>query len=115
MRRVNSMDNPATAGFWLSPQQKYVWSLQQTGAAYRTVCLILFHRELPSGEVSSILDRLISRHEILRTIYTRQPGMTFPFQVVLEGAASRLETVDLRGLPEAEQEAKLNAVFEAEK
>ena len=25
------MENPGTAGFWLSPQQKRIWTLQQEG------------------------------------------------------------------------------------
>jgi hypothetical protein len=34
------MEN-VTAGFWLSPQQKQVWSAQQEGGAFASVCLVV--------------------------------------------------------------------------
>jgi len=40
------MENPAIAGFWLSPQQRHAWTLQQDGSAYRSCCLVLIEGAL---------------------------------------------------------------------
>jgi len=108
------MENPGTAGFWLSPQQKQVWTLQQKGCAYRSTCLVLIEGTLPVDHLGRALHHLIARHEILRTIYLRQPGMKFPFQVVLDSADPSLEVVDLSGLSDSEQKEQLEGLFQKE-
>ena len=105
------MENPATAGFWLSPQQSHVWTLQLEGRAWRSACLVGIEGPLPVENLSRALTQIVERHEILRTIYVRQPGMKFPFQVVLEKAAPSLEVIDLAGLSLSEQAAKLDHIF----
>ena len=107
------MENPATAGFWLSPQQKHVWSLQNDGRAYRSVCLLLMEGVASLNDLVSAIQRLVARHEILRTIYVRQPGMAYPFQVVLEKSEPAIDLLDLKGKPEAEQVSRLNELFVA--
>jgi amino acid adenylation domain-containing protein len=107
------MEIPATAGFWLSPQQKHVRSLQNDGRAYRSVCLLLIESDGSCDDMTSAVERLVARHEILRTIYVRQPGMTYPFQVVLEKAAAAIELLDWKGISETERPSKLNDLFVA--
>ena len=68
------METPVTAGFWLSPQQKHVWALQQDGGTLRSVCQLRVDRPLKEASVLEGLRSLIGRHEILRTVYLRQPG-----------------------------------------
>ena len=109
------MESAATAGYWLSPQQKYVWSLQQQAAAYRSVCIVRLDRSISPVDMASVLNALMARHEILRTIYARQAGMRYPFQVVLQHVAPKIETVELSGFPAAEQSARLAELFEKEK
>ena len=108
------MESPATTGFWLSPQQRHVWSLQQVGRAYRSVCLAVVEGIESSERLSSALERLVARHEILRTVYLRQPGMLYPFQVILEGAAPSLECIDCAALPASEQASRLDSLFQQE-
>jgi len=105
------MENPATAGFWLSAQQKHVWTLQQAGQAYRSVCLVENGSSQTAETILATLGEVVSRHEILRTIYVRQPGMSFPFQVVLDRATPSLETVNLVGLSAAEQASRIDELF----
>jgi amino acid adenylation domain-containing protein len=107
------MENLATAGFWLSPQQKRVWSLQNDGRAYRSVCLVLTEGVGSLGDVTLAIEQLVARHEILRTIYVRQPGMTYPFQVVLEESPPAIGLLDLKEQPQSEQTSKLNELFVA--
>jgi len=108
------MHNPGAAGFWLSPQQKRIWTLQQEGSAYRSVCLALIEDALPVEKLERALRRLVARHEILRTAYVRQPGMKFPFQVVLESAEPSLDMVDLSGLPDSKQKEQFEELFRNE-
>ena len=108
------MENPAIAGFWLSPQQRHAWTLQQDGSAYRSCCLVLIEGALTADSLRRSLLQLVARNEILRTIYRRQPGMTFPFQVVLESADPLLEVVDLSSLPDFAQRDQLETLFRHE-
>ena len=108
------MENPATSGFWLSPQQKHVWMLQQAGQAYRSVCLIEIEGPQTAETILTNLERIISRHDILRTVYVRQPGMKFPFQSVVDRANTSVETVDLVGLSTSGQAAKIEELFQQE-
>ena len=80
------MEKQSTAGFWLSPQQKYVWSLQQQGVEmpYRSTGLVSINGPLQPDKLRLALRDVVSRHEMLRTVFQRQPGMKIPFQVILE-------------------------------
>ncbi len=105
------MGSPVTAGFWLSPQQKQVWALQQQGRAMRSVCLLHLDGNISEQGLVSSLKQLVTRHEILRTIYVHQPGMKFPFQAVLDAVEPSIQILDLTKSPEAEQPARLDELF----
>jgi len=108
------MHNPGAAGFWLSPQQKRIWTLQQEGSAYRSVCLALIEGAQPIEKFELALRQAVARHEILRTVYVRQPGMKFPFQVVLESADPFVQVFDLSGLPDGKQSEQFEELFRNE-
>src|SRR5260221_11982709 len=95
--RSPGMQEQASAGFWLSPQQKFAWRLQQEALrkAGRAVCLISMEGEVDASRVHKCLREMVSRHEILRTVFRRQTGMKVPFQAVLETAAVDWEEADL--------------------
>ena len=105
------MVTPATAGFWLSPQQKHVWALQQEGRVLLSVAQFQVDGDVSDQAFASALKQLASRHEILHTIYVRQPGMKFPFQAVLDVAEPAVEVLDLTKLPEAEKSERLDELF----
>jgi len=107
------MGSPVTAGFWLSPQQKRTWTLQQEGRALRSVCLLHIDCDITPQALVSSLKQLATRHEILRTIYVHQAGMKFPFQAVLDAAEPSAEFLDLSHLPEVAQANKLDELFQA--
>ncbi len=81
------MQEQASTGFWLSPQQKLAWRLQQEALRKpaRAACLISLHG-VDAERLQESLRQLVARHEILRTVFRRQTGMKVPFQVVLETA-----------------------------
>ena len=110
------MQEQASAGFWLSPQQKFAWRLQQEalGKSARAVYLISMEGQVDAGRVQECLREMVSRHEILRTVFRRQTGMKVPFQVVLETAAVDWEVADLSAVSLPERKSKLDALFGAE-
>src|SRR4051812_8328614 len=108
------MEN-TTAGFWLSPQQKYLWSLQQEGGRFAVVSLISMEGPLQLEKLQHTFEQVISRQEILRTVYRRQAGMKIPFQVILDDLKPSLETVDLSALSEAGQRDKINQLLQRER
>jgi amino acid adenylation domain-containing protein len=76
------MQQPATAGFPLSSQQKQVWKSQGEGRPAAAQMALLLEGSLDTARLQSALQKLIERHEILRTSFQRSSGMKFPFQVV---------------------------------
>ena len=77
-------------GFELSYQQKRAWLLQQDSSAYRAQTAILLEGDLNIGALEEALGRVISRHEILRTTFVRQPGVRYPIQVIASGTRAFL-------------------------
>ena len=109
------MEDPATSGFWLSPQQKHVWTLQESRGARRSVCLNVVEGLESVATIPLAIEHVLARHEILRTVYVRQPGMMFPFQAPLASVTPDVESIDLSGLSVTEQESALNELFRAER
>ena len=97
-----------TAGFWLSPQQKHLWSLQQQGGTYAVVSLVSVDGPLRAEKLLHALEETIARHEILHTVYRRQSGMKVPFQVVLENLRPHWEVVDLAGRTASDQQKDIS-------
>jgi NRPS condensation-like uncharacterized protein len=65
-------------GFRLSPQQKYLWLLQQDSLAYRASCAIQIEGNLNVEALKAALNQIVDRHESLRTTFHRQPGIKIP-------------------------------------
>src|SRR5947209_12004756 len=76
------MTEVPSAGFPLSPEQRYLWSLQQQGNIPPTELALLIEGNLDPGTLKHALQRVVGRHEILRTEYQRRAGMKFPLQVI---------------------------------
>src|SRR6476661_5364195 len=106
------MENQATAGFWLSPQQNHVWSLQQrTDVSFGIACFVRILGSLNQDKLHDALRSVIIRHEALRTVFRRRPGMKFPFQVILEDGEPAWEILDLSGLSSTVQDSRLQDLF----
>ena len=69
-------------GYRLSPQQLHLWLLQQESNAYRSQCAVLLEGELNVEALREALQRVVRRHDILRTSFLRTPGIRFPVQVI---------------------------------
>jgi amino acid adenylation domain-containing protein len=73
-------------GFRLSPQQRYLWSVQQISVSYpyQVRAKIPIVGELRAEILQRALADVVSRHEILRTTFQHAPGIKIPFQVISE-------------------------------
>lgn len=73
-------------GYRLSRQQKRLWELQQQqpeAVALRYVRFaLLLEGALSHAHLRSSVERIVERHDILRTRYEYLPGMDFPLQVI---------------------------------
>src|SRR5207244_10380926 len=59
------------------------------------------------------LQKIVQRHEILRTTFQRNSGMKVPFQVVNDHATLHWSQTDFRSMSESLQEHKLGDLFAA--
>lgn len=109
------MQNQTIEGFRLSPQQKHLWSLQQDNFAYHSQCAIRLEGQINTELLKVALQKVVNRHEILRTSFQRRPGIKFPIQVIDENSTIFWQDIDLIGLSDEEQLAKSEAIFETEK
>ncbi len=101
-------------GFRLSPQQKHLWLLQQedSGQPYCTQCAVLIEGNLDPKILAAALRNVFARHEILRTTFVCLPGMSIPVQVISDGNLPSLDCYDLTGWGAAQQEARIEALFQ---
>ncbi|HKD02046.1 MAG TPA: amino acid adenylation domain-containing protein, partial [Terriglobales bacterium] len=108
------MEKASTAGFWLSPQQKRVWWLQSGKVPLNAVCALSLEGPLEPEGLRLALKKAVVRHEILRTVFLRQPGMKVPFQVIRENLEPRWQALDIRALDPERQAAKMDEIFAGE-
>ena len=109
------MQNQTIEGFRLSPQQKHLWSLQQDNFAYHSQCAIRLEGQINAELLKVALQKVVDRHEILRTSFQRRPGIKFPIQVIDESSTIFWQDINLIGLSAEDKLAKIERTFEAEK
>jgi amino acid adenylation domain-containing protein/non-ribosomal peptide synthase protein (TIGR01720 family) len=73
-------------GFRLSPQQEHLWRAQGSRPAHGFVCqgLLEVRGPLDRDRLRRAVERVVERHEILRTAFPSLPGMGLPVQVIQE-------------------------------
>ena len=89
------MQDKTLEGFRLSPQQEYIWPLQQERSWAQ--CAIMIAGVLDKETLRNALQQLGDRHEILRTTFQRPHGLSTPFQVINEECALLWRETDLSG------------------
>ena len=98
------------AGFRLSPQQQHVWLSQRHDSVNCCQLTIEIDGQLNVETLKAALQKIVARHEILRTTFHLQPGLRIPFQVVADECAPAWHELDLRDMPAAQQDAQLEAL-----
>jgi amino acid adenylation domain-containing protein len=92
------MQEPAS--FRISPQLERLWLAEPAGPQGRIQAFVDTAGAAP-GDLRAALDRLVERHEILRTTFARQAGMRVPVQVIHDSLAPAWEAVDAGSLEDA--------------
>jgi amino acid adenylation domain-containing protein len=107
------MQEPVTAGYPLSPQQKQLWSWHEEGHVPTAQIAVLLEGTLNVQRLNEALQTIVERHEILRTTFRRNRGMKFPFQLVNASLDISWEEVDLRSLHGLTEEDQIEELFAA--
>ncbi len=102
-------------GFELSPQQKCLWLLQQNNSAYQVQLAISITGKLDVAILKAAFEKLINKHEILRTKFHRIPNFKFPIQCICDRSHIYWQEIDLTSLAWEQQQDKITELFEAEK
>jgi hypothetical protein len=95
------MAEETNSGFWLSPQQKHLWLAHPDGETPNAVLLALLEGPLNPDRLRQAWSEIMSRHEVLRSVFRRMPGMKVPFQIVLPAGEALWETTGFENLDEA--------------
>ncbi len=107
--RTNALE---IEGFQLSPQQTRVWELQRAGDnAYLAHCAILAKGRVSTDSLKRALERVVNRHEILRTTFQCLVGVDTPLQVIVDSGVRWADDDDWSELSPAEQETQLQTLF----
>ncbi|MGE0127959.1 MAG: amino acid adenylation domain-containing protein [Blastocatellales bacterium] len=102
-------------GYRISQQQKRLWLSQQDSPAYRAQCVILIEGDLRAESLKTALEKIVARHEILRTTFYRPSGVRFPFQVIADEGAPSWREADLSGLRSDQREARIEELYREER
>ncbi|HEX8245913.1 MAG TPA: amino acid adenylation domain-containing protein, partial [Longimicrobium sp.] len=100
----------------LSFAQQRLWFLEQLGgmgAAYHIPMSLRLRGELDRGSLVRSLDRIVARHEALRTTFAAVDGEPVQHIAPVEESGFRLVEHDLRASPDAEDELRRLASDEA--
>jgi amino acid adenylation domain-containing protein len=86
-------------GFRLSPQQARLWLLMQGDhkPTYFAQCVVSIEGTLDARLLQIALERVVQRHEILRTNFRCLPSMTLPLQIISQSGQAIVKGYDLNG------------------
>ena len=98
-------------GFRLSPQQKRLWFKQRESSAFHARCLVRVEGRLDLEVFRESVQRLINRHEVLRTLFHCPPDMSFPLQMVAENSFPAWHVEDLTERDSRHQDARIDELF----
>jgi amino acid adenylation domain-containing protein len=93
----------------LSFAQQRLWFLEQMGnlgSAYHIPMRLRLRGELDHGALVRALDRIVARHEVLRTFFPTVDGEPVQHVATVEESGFRLVEHDLRASPNAEDELR---------
>jgi amino acid adenylation domain-containing protein len=108
------MSESLGSGFQLSPQQKQLWLHVADGVVSNAVISVLLEGALDTERLKKSVQGLVERHEILRTTFERQAGMTTAVQIVHEALAPAWDYSDLQHLKGDQQKTEAERIFDSE-
>ena len=102
-------------GFRLSPQQKHLWLLEQDSLAYRAQCAIQIEGNIDAKVLKQTLEQIVARHEILRTLFYRKPGIKIPIQVIADQGKISWNQVTIMGLNPRDKSDKIEQLLQEQR
>jgi amino acid adenylation domain-containing protein/thioester reductase-like protein len=109
------MVNQIIEGFRLSPQQKKIYFLQKKDNLYCAQATILIEGKLNLQILKITINKVVNRHEILRTSFQKLSGIKIPIQVVNDSYVPTWYTVNLDDCDELEKSIKIKLLLQEEK
>ena len=100
------------AGFRLSPQQKYLWILQENNINYLAKCTIKIQGKVKVNILKSALEKILNRHDSFRTTFQRRPGIKMPIQVILDKGKIDWNYLNLSNLKWEKQTEKIGEILQ---
>ena len=100
------------AGFRLSPQQKYLWQLQENNINYLAKCTIKIQGKVKVNILKSALEKILERHDNFRTIFQRRPGIKMPIQVILDNSKISWTDINLSNLKSERQTEQIGEILQ---
>ncbi|MEE8585965.1 MAG: amino acid adenylation domain-containing protein, partial [Acidobacteriota bacterium] len=96
--------------FPLSPQQRRMWSLARNEPQFRSEWVMALKGPFDKRALQEALQKIIARHEILRTTFHSQPGYRMPFQTPSAAICLDWSLVDLSRVAEGGRDALLDEI-----
>ncbi|WP_066383171.1 non-ribosomal peptide synthetase [Anabaena sp. CA = ATCC 33047] len=118
MQNTNIETLPETVeGYQLSPQQTYIWQLQEQdkNQHYRVQMSVIIDGNLNREVFKLAVEKVVNRHEILRTNFKNVPGLTLPLQIINPKNSSYYQELNLSQLDLPTQQAKCKELFQESK
>ncbi|KAB8332629.1 non-ribosomal peptide synthetase [Scytonema tolypothrichoides VB-61278] len=108
------MQSSYIEGFQISPQQKHLWLLQQSGdrQPYHVQCALLIEGDVKFSILEKTLQKIIDRHEILRTNFRALKEMSIPLQVINENSLLSINYYDFSALELDQKLAESEKLFQ---
>ncbi|MBD2472683.1 non-ribosomal peptide synthetase [Nostoc sp. FACHB-145] len=102
-------------GFRLSPQQKRIWNLQKDSSVYRVQAAVTIEGNLKVDFLKLALEKVINRHEILRTSFIKPPGIKTPIQKINAQGLLFWQEIDLSNRTYLEESNQLESLYQQER
>ncbi len=100
------------AGFRLSPQQKYLWKLQENNINYLAKCTIKIQGKVKVNILKSALEKILNRHDSFRTTFQRRPGIKMPIQVILDNGKIYWNHLNLSNFKSEKQTEQIGEILQ---
>ncbi|HET8845929.1 MAG TPA: condensation domain-containing protein, partial [Ktedonobacteraceae bacterium] len=98
----------------LSLQQARLWTMQQANqVVYRSLFMVLLRGQLHEEVLQQGLLHVVSRHEILHTVFDHLPEMDVPIQVVSQNVEISYRQDTFEGLGTSAQAVEIDKIFAA--
>ncbi|GGH50409.1 hypothetical protein GCM10008014_15500 [Paenibacillus silvae] len=98
-------------GFRVSPQQERLWTFGENNSSICSQCSVTLKGTLNFTKLQFAVQKLIQKHEALRTTFKQLQGMEIPLQIIHEELSPKWMQLDLKKENQAENTKTLEALY----